>query len=735
MQRIILPYGASPDGATPIHPTPVGPGLAPPKTGRDYLGALRRRAWLAGGVALTVGLLGAAVVLKLPAVYGAKAVIKVSPPQFNSAAAVILESATPFSRDENEQYILDLVAQLQGKPLADAVVRELGPAAGPDPAAEIARYLKSTRMPGTTYFQVEFESRDPARVARVLNALLNALKEKAKDESKGAVDKTSSQVREHLTALNKERGDLTSKIHGLLETTPEFGPDGSNRLEQGAYDLRGVLLQRQARLDELTYQRRLAEIWPREPGTRADSPHAEEIRELMKSRAFLHQKLVDAQSRARNPRSDWAVQTYTRELSRVLDRIELLRAPTEGPAVPDLAALQISKAGEEVRKLQEAYQQIDERLQKSAGPQQEFLGLLKQRELVDAQIAKTSERLANFDSVKETQAEPVRIEQLAVDPIAPSSPNRPLLIAVSIVFGLMLGVGLVCGLEAMDRSVKVPEHLEGGLGLPLLGVVPRMRRLADAERGGHIWTPGAPASVEADAFRNVRAGLVGLEAGGGPIVTLLVTSAKSGEGKSTTALNLAATFARSGERTVLVDCDLRRPSLAEAFDSGGELGLVDVLLGQMPWQRAVVRCPDVPSLDLLPAGRLGETPIEILGSLELRQIVAALAGHYRRVILDGPAVLGLADCRMLGQVVDATVLVVRSGVHEILPLRRAKSMLEGSQVRLAGLVFNGLAEDLQNWSSGPPRALEPPPNLRARRLDGPEPVGPRSRNSREPSSK
>ena len=113
--------------------------------------------------------------------------------------------------------------------------------------------------------------------------------------------------------------------------------------------------------------------------------------------------------------------------------------------------------------------------------------------------------------------------------------------------------------------MKVPEHVTHGLTLPLLGVVPRIRRTALTHRGGHLWTPGTPDSLEADAFRNIRASLLGVADRRGPIVTLLVTSPKAGDGKSTTALNLAATCARAGERTLLLDVDLRRPSLADVF--------------------------------------------------------------------------------------------------------------------------------------------------------------------------
>jgi Mrp family chromosome partitioning ATPase len=101
----------------------------------------------------------------------------------------------------------------------------------------------------------------------------------------------------------------------------------------------------------------------------------------------------------------------------------------------------------------------------------------------------------------------------------------------------------------------------------------------------------------------------------------------------------------------------------------------------------------------MPTGDTREVPIEILGTLELRQLVIALSHHYDRVILDGPAVLGLADCRVLGRIVDASLLVVRSGSHHLVTLHRAKAMLEQSQVAIAGVVFNALTEDMNNWAS------------------------------------
>jgi capsular exopolysaccharide synthesis family protein len=332
------------------------------------------------------------------------------------------------------------------------------------------------------------------------------------------------------------------------------------------------------------------------------------------------------------------------------------------------------------------------------------LSLLKDRDEKLKQITRMEDKLAEFDIVRQSlvNGECVKIPPSVVEPTVPIKPSRAMLIVFGIFGSFGLGIGLVFLLEHVDHSVKVPEHAAGGLTLPLLGVVPRIRRTVLTHRGGHLWTSAVPDSIEADAFRNIRASLLGVADRRGPIVTLLVTSAKAGEGKSTTALNLAATCARAGERTLLLDIDLRRPSLAGVFISDEKPedvpGLVDVLSGALPWQRTV-RHTEIPNLDFMPAGDHRTIPIEILGTLELRQLLVALAHHYDRVILDGPAILGLADCRVLGRIVDASLLVVRAGSLQLITLCRAKAMLEQSRVAIAGVVFNGLSEDLSHWSS------------------------------------
>lgn len=711
MDRIIQPYGSTaPGGVKGTSHAHQPPGIAfahpaahPPKAASDFVRALRRRVWLVLAVTLVVGLAGAALVLRQPAIYESVAEIQIVPPEFDPALTAIIGSAASISHENSEQYVLNRIAELQSKTLIERVLLELGPAAGEVTAGEVINGLTTRRVTGTPYFQVSLESRDQDRVARLLNALLKELNSSAKDENRKSIQNVNELASNSLSKLGGELKTLDETINRLIQGPARFSPDGRFVLEEEHQMLKSLLLQKKVRFDDLAHEQRMAAMWPNlHDETKPPSASTIKIGELLAQREQIDQKLASIQQSARGQtfKNDRYYQYFTRYREQIDAKIQRLQTQAQAPVqqqAPDLRAYRISQAAKEIRELENVVNQQSEQLQNAMPDYQRFLGLLKQREQLEAMIGSTQEQLSKFTLVSATQKDPVVFDSPTI-PITPVRPNRPLGIALASIVGLILGIALVCLLESLDHSVKVPEQLTVGLTLPLFGVVPRMRRLARLDRGGHLWTPGVPDSLESDAFRNVRASLLGAERPEQPIVTLLVTSAKAGEGKSTTALNLAATCARAGERTILVDCDLRRPSLAEVFGADPNLGLADVLQGLMPWQRAVART-DIPNLSFLPAGDMTGVPIEVLGSLELRQLIAALAGHYHRVILDGPAVLGLADCRMLGQVVDATLLVVRSGAHELRPLRRAKEMLEQSRVKIAGVVFNGLSEDLENWSS------------------------------------
>lgn len=707
MERIVAPYGHSGTGLESAQGrlSVERASILPAKTGRDYLRALRRRWWLAFSLAVLVSTLGTVVVLKLPLVYQAQAEIEVVPPQFDAALMVIVETAAHLNRENTEQFVLNKVAQLRGRALIDSVVRDFepgDPAAASSLATEIYNGLVTKRIPGTSLFLVTLDSQDQDRVAKLLNALLNAFSTKMYDDSMQTIVASKRKANETLAQLGVELATVDKNLSRLLADAPYFGSGGRNVLEEEVVELKSVLMERKLKFDEMVHEQRISEMWP---GLRAqqmglDRGGREGLDELLAARYQLEQQIEYGKRTVRSYKTDPYLRLLATQLNDVVAQIEMIqraRAQSGGPV--DLAALNLSRASDEITKLEAELSARQVKLKDAAPQFQAYLGLLKRREQLEDLIAHTSENLVKFQQVSGTLKRPVEISQRPITPLNPVRPNRVLGVALAIFLGLVTGIGLVLGLEACDQAVKEPGQLTACLGLPVLGVLPRMRRHARQCRGGHLWALGQPDSLEADAFRSLRAGLLGIEQDEEPMRILLVTSAKPGEGKSTTALNLAAACARAGERTILIDCDLRRPSLAGVFNTDSDIGLTDVLQGELPWSRALVDCPEVPGLSFLPTGQLGAIPIEILGSREMKQVLREIAAAYDRVILDAPAILGLADGRMLGRLADATLLVVRCGNQEIHPLKHACAFLEQSRARIAGVVFNGLRENLHHWSS------------------------------------
>jgi polysaccharide biosynthesis transport protein len=609
----------------------------------------------------------------------------------------------------NAKYVPNRIAQLRSNRLAEQVLNDPSLAQATAPGDEavqaLVNRLQTRQVPNSNRFLVSLEGNDPARTAKMLYTWLDLFQRQAKRETEDKNDASRQGADESLNKMNAELKALNEKIYEVLAQTKTIGPGGKNIAEEKYVTQGSLLMHKKARLGEVQQQAWMTQMLPSRE-FRPDSPIDARIGELEQTYAELTGRLHQYRSMFRKEHfnSDPTVRRTADRLKVVMDSIQRYKA-AQGVDVPtaDPSEMLVDQMRREIQADEQTAEALLKELQESMPDHQKFLDTLEERNQKVTRIAVLQEKLSNFETLSRSQSQksPVEIPPLISEPSVPVRPNRLLNIALGVIVSFGLGIGLVCLQEHLDHSVKVPEHLSTGLTLPLFGVIPRIRRTALVHRGGHLWTAGVPDSVEADAYRNLRASLIGSAAKHGPIVTMLVTSAKAGEGKSTTALNLAATCARAGERTLLLDADLRRPSLAGVFRGADEehnVGLVDVLRGDLPWQRTLLRT-DIPNLDFLPTGDTREIPIEILGTLELRQLIIALSHHYDRVILDGPATLGLPDCRMLGGFVDAALLVVRSGSHELRTLQRAKAFLVQSNVFIAGVVFNGLDDDLENWSS------------------------------------
>jgi capsular exopolysaccharide synthesis family protein len=263
----------------------------------------------------------------------------------------------------------------------------------------------------------------------------------------------------------------------------------------------------------------------------------------------------------------------------------------------------------------------------------------------------------------------VSIVDVAARPLKPSSPDVVKNLLIAVVVSLALAAITVFIKDQFDDSIRIPENVEDKLGIALLGVVPQVQDLvADAMID--------PKSPVAEAYNSIRSSLMYSTRDGLPKV-ILFTSAQPSEGKSTSSIAISRGLARLGKRTLLVDADMRRPSLHRQFDSENAVGLSSLLVSDMPLQQAVVS-GDEPDLFVITSGPVPPSPTELLSSGRFEHLLIEAARDYDVVIIDSPPVLGLADAPLMAALVDGVVFIVeadrsRHGSLKV-ALRRLRSM-------------------------------------------------------------
>jgi polysaccharide biosynthesis transport protein len=295
------------------------------------------------------------------------------------------------------------------------------------------------------------------------------------------------------------------------------------------------------------------------------------------------------------------------------------------------------------------------------------------RQILDAKIA--YEKI----DVELPKTMMVEVVDKAVPGSRPVRPNKPLNIALGIIIGLVVGVGLAFFIEYLDTSVKTIDDVERSLQCPVLGVIP--------QNVGLLVDEGTE-SPHAEAYRVLRTNLL-FSRKDDKLNTIAVVSAGAGEGKSTTVFNLAAVFAQSGQRTLMVDSDLRRPTLHKMLHVTNNVGLTNYLLRQNTLEE-VIQTTSLPTLDFLASGKLPSSSLGILSSTQMKDLISELKQRYDFVFFDSPPIMGVSDASILASEVDMTIQVIQYRRYPQPMNIRAKQLIEKVGGNLVGIVLNNI---------------------------------------------
>jgi polysaccharide biosynthesis transport protein len=273
-------------------------------------------------------------------------------------------------------------------------------------------------------------------------------------------------------------------------------------------------------------------------------------------------------------------------------------------------------------------------------------------------------------------------------PLNPIEPKKGLILAFGLILGAAAGIGSALLRESLSDQIQNLATIERTTGLTSLATVPHIQWLNKADSQiANLVAISEPRSRGAEAYRALRNSLL-LSSIDRPARTIVVTSSLPGEGKSSTSANYAVVLAQKGERVLIIDADLRRPSLHTFFGLANTVGLSDAILTEGNNPQIVVPIPELPNLSFLPAGEKVSLPSEALGSNKFRTMLDELENLYDVVILDSAPILSVSDSVPLASWADAVVIVARAGVTPLKALQRTKTILRQAHSRIAGVLLN-----------------------------------------------
>lgn len=655
--------------------------------GLDFWGMVRtllRRKFLILSIMILGTAAAALLTLRQVPLYKATATIEIQRQETR-----IMESAEvePVAVADSE-YMATQYALLKSRALAERVVEQLDLSNNPlyadqtrgredrvrNAADAILVSLQVAPEGRSRVVKVSFVSADPADAARISNTLVESFIEGSLERKYNTTAYARKFLEERLatakTALEEAERRLVDYAQqmDILEIGTSEGPTS---LDSDA------LVALNAELARAQGERISAEQIFREMQTNAaaaqflDSDDLKRLRALRSDLSAEYQELLGT-FKPEYPdmvKLQARIEALDAEMEVEKDQIRAASETTYRAAVAREESL-----GNRISELKGSVQDLRER-------RIDYTILQREVDTARTQYEALLQRMKEVSIAGGVGASQVSIVDKALPPNLPFEPNLPRALIQALILSLAAGMGLAFGLNYIDDTIKTPEDVKQKLGLAAVGVIPIVRGKKKSDSITELL--GDPRSPVTEAFYSARTALEFTTTSGAPR-SLVVTSSRPAEGKTSTTMSLAMSFARSGRRVLIIDGDLRKPSfVANARDS---VGLSGLLTGDELLENNVVGS-STENLFLLPSGVIPPNPAELLSGPRLPALIHEAIEMFDTVIIDSPPLLGFADAPILGSVAEATVIVVESGSIRRQAAQRAVDRLIESQSNVVGAVL------------------------------------------------
>ncbi|MGC2421839.1 MAG: polysaccharide biosynthesis tyrosine autokinase [Candidatus Acidiferrales bacterium] len=706
-----------------VIPTPVSiPWEAMPREKHllDYVILLRKHQWLILTFLLTVVTFVTIASFKMKPVYQAAARVEVDQESQNML---------PFQEVNSYDYQLDLEGYietqcniLQSETLAMQTIRSLDlgryPEFGGDTStvafaqggggskrpAILGAFLSRLtvrRVPNTRLVEVTFEAQDPQLAAAVVNAHLQNFTEQNFRSKYDATTEASTWLSSELEELRVQvEKSENARIAYQKENQIWQLDEKQDITTQKLSDLSNAVMNAQTALAEKEASYRMATSGnPDALPAVADSGL---IQGLMKQKSDLDEQYAEAASQY-GPNFPKVQQIVAQQ-----KEVDNELANARKTSVQRVEG-EYNTARSHVEILQEALDKQKAEANDEAGKLVQYSILQhdadSNRQLYDGLLQKLKEAGITAG----LRSSNIRVVDPALVPTTPSRPQKAHNILLAFLVGLVGGIALAIFREYLDNTVKSPDDIEALTGLPSLAVVPSLPGL-NGQQGGlsrfgrDTATPAAPASprVEllsfaqpksqiSEAFRALRTSLLLSQAEHPPQV-ILVTSALPREGKTTAAVNLAVTLAQLGDRTLLMDSDMRKPGIRRALNlpAGKDVGLSSYLAGVCSLEEITIPHPTITNLSALTTGPVPPSPADLLSSHRMREAIAEVRRRFKFIVIDSPPVMAATDAVILSALTDGVLLVVRSGETPKEAFTRTRDVLIAVKGRILGVILNAV---------------------------------------------